>query len=97
MAEKLQTEGHKASVASVPPTPVEATDPLRATDFPARQGTVEQQPPMYIDAPPSYEDAIASDLPPVDAPRPDYAPPPAGEDELLGTDEKKGFGGRRDS
>lgn len=36
--------------------------------------------PEYGDAPPSYEDAIASDVPPVMAPRPQYAPPPPGED-----------------
>ena len=53
-------------------------------------------PPMYGDAPPSYEDAIASDLPPIDAPRPNYAPPPPVEDDILRGDEKKGFG-RRDS
>lgn len=32
---------------------------------------------MYDDAPPSYEDAIAADMPPIDGPRPDYRPPPA--------------------
>ena len=38
-------------------------------------------PPMYDEPPPSYEDTIASDLPPVDGPRPDYAPPPVPEGE----------------
>ena len=89
--EKLRTEGR----TSAPATPLEGPSSAR---FPARPGTVQSaQPPLYGDAPPSYEDAVASSLPPLDAPRPDYAPPPAGEDVVLGGDEKKGFGGRRDS
>lgn len=46
-------------------------------------------PPMYDEPPPSYEDAIASDLPPVDGPRPDYAPPPAPEGESSLVPEKR--------
>ena len=46
-------------------------------------------PPMYDEPPPSYEDAIASDLPPVDGPRPDYAPPPAPEGESNLVSEKR--------
>ncbi|KAL0264359.1 hypothetical protein SLS55_000307 [Diplodia seriata] len=34
----------------------------------------------YEDAPPSYEDAVAHDMPAVDGPRRDYAPPPVPED-----------------
>ncbi len=30
----------------------------------------------FDEAPPSYEDAIAEDMPPIDGPRRDYAPPP---------------------
>jgi hypothetical protein len=30
----------------------------------------------YDDAPPSYEDAIAETIPPIDGPRPNYRPPP---------------------
>ncbi|KAF1988542.1 hypothetical protein K402DRAFT_391761 [Aulographum hederae CBS 113979] len=36
------------------------------------------RPGAVVDAPPSYEDAIASDMPPIDGPRPDYVPPPSG-------------------
>lgn len=43
------------------------------------------------DAPPSYEDAIANDAPPVVAPRPNYAPPAPVNDPMLAGDEKKGF------
>lgn len=47
------------------------------------------------DAPPSYEDAVASSVPSVQqSARPQYAPPaPTAEDEVLRGDEKK----RRDS
>lgn len=80
---------------SVPPTPIDApTDGYLPA---AQQGSSSQPEQPYNDAPPSYEDAIASSLPPVDARRPDYAPPPAGEDEVLRSDEKKGFRSRRDS
>ncbi|KAF2716924.1 hypothetical protein K431DRAFT_256534 [Polychaeton citri CBS 116435] len=60
---------------------------------PPRPGTSSQtgQQQTYDDAPPSYEDAIASELPPMDAPRPDYAPPPPAEDDALRRDEKRGW------
>jgi len=57
--------------------------------MPARPGYAVPPPEPYDEAPPSYEDAIAADLPPVDAPRPDYAPPPVGEDDVLRRDEKR--------
>ncbi|EMC98920.1 hypothetical protein BAUCODRAFT_31194 [Baudoinia panamericana UAMH 10762] len=98
-SEKLKTDGRKPSTAAnhVPPTPVDAETvrPSAPPELPARPGTVSapesQQPPMYSDAPPSYEDAIASHLPPVDAPRPEYAPPPTTNDVMLRGDEKKGW------
>ncbi|KAK3710698.1 hypothetical protein LTR37_010117 [Vermiconidia calcicola] len=89
--EKLRTEGRNTPTASAPATPLEGPSSSR---FPVAQPA---QPPLYGDAPPSYEDAVASNLPPLDAPRPDYAPPPAAEDDVLGGDEKKGFGRTRDS
>ncbi|KAI9709783.1 MAG: hypothetical protein M1820_003186 [Bogoriella megaspora] len=46
--------------------------------------------PLYDDAPPSYEDAIAQDLPPVDGPRRDYAPPPIPEGQSGFPEEKGG-------
>jgi hypothetical protein len=51
-------------------------------------------PPQHVpgndDAPPSYEDAIASDLPPLNGPRTGYRPPaaPEGESRITG-DEKR--------
>ena len=53
--------------------------------------TPDELPPMYSEAPPSYEDAVAIDLAPVDAPRPDYAPPAVTEDNALRRDEKSGW------
>ncbi|KAK7550517.1 arrestin [Phyllosticta paracitricarpa] len=46
--------------------------------------------PGYEDAPPSYEDAIATNLPPVNGPRRDYAPPPVPEGApRFSSDEKR--------
>lgn len=93
--EKLQTNLHMNSDASIPPTPMEpVSDGM--PDTPAQEGnTAPPAPaPAYSDAPPSYEDAVASSLPPVAAHRPDYAPPAAEEDDLLRGDEKKQLGSR---
>lgn len=89
MDEKLKTEGRQSSVSGASaPGPVKDTAP----EIPARPGQpVPQPPPDYAEAPPSYEDAIANDLPPVDAPRPEYVPPPSGDDHMLRQDEKKGW------
>ena len=97
--EKMKMEGRKDSTSSVPPTPIDENAAMADhANFPAQPGTSGNPDAMgYVDAPPSYEDAIATDLPPVDAEgRPAYAPPPPGEDDILNLDEKKGFG-RRDS
>ena len=88
---KLEAEGRKQSASAVPSSSAEASGSSGAASVPSQQEN--SQALMYSDAPPSYEDAIASNLPPVDAPRPDYAPPPPGEDDVLRGDEKK----RRDS
>ena len=96
---KLKTDLPAQSDNFVPPTPMEATGSERDSKFPAYEGSriPSSAAAAHMDAPPSYEDAIASDLPPVDARRPNYEPPSTGEDNLLGGDEKKDFGGRRDS
>jgi hypothetical protein len=41
---------------------------------------------QYEDAPPSYEDAIAEDMPPVNGPRVGYIPPPVQEGGSMGID-----------
>ena len=86
------------SASSVPPTPIDPSGLDDKNDLPAQQGTLQAEQP-YTDAPPSYEDAVASGLPPVDGMRrPDYAPPAAaGEDDVLGGDEKRRFFQRRNS
>lgn len=90
MAEKLRQEGRsdgEFGANQIPPTPLESSGP---SAWPARPGGVGPE-EGYEDAPPSYEDAIASDLPPVATQsRPAYEVPPQREDPLLG-DEKKGF------
>lgn len=57
---------------------------LNVPDVPPRPGSAS-----YADAPPSYEDVIAADLPPVDGYRPAYSPPAAAQDSLLYPDEKR--------
>jgi hypothetical protein len=62
--------------------------------YSAQQGTSsvpQPQAPPYEEAPPSYEDAVGQDLPPINGPRPGYNPPPApeGESRITG-DEKRG-------
>ncbi|KAK0902984.1 hypothetical protein LTS16_019512 [Friedmanniomyces endolithicus] len=91
--DKLKTEGRMPAefgAGQVPPTP---TDEAGPSEPPARPGMAgDALPPGYMrEAPPSYEDAVATNMPPVSAPRPDYAPPLAAEDDLLGRDEKRGW------
>ena len=96
--EKLAADDRKDSTNTVPPTPIDApTDGYLPA---AQQGSLQPDPEIPNDAPPSYDEAMASGVPPVETSRrPDYAPPPAGEDEVLNMDEKKGGGPfrRRDS
>lgn len=93
--EKLKMEGGQQDpdfgANQVPPTPIDAEGSM-APHLPARPGmTAEEE---FMEAPPpSYEDAIAMDAPPPAAERPEYAPPPAGEDRLLRQDEKRGWVG----
>lgn len=75
----------------VPPTPIDTPGPTGTQQLPPRPGATSEDPPMYADAPPSYEDAIATSLPPINAARPEYVPPTAGEDTVLDRDEKKAW------
>jgi hypothetical protein len=53
-------------------------------------GLPAQSAPGHEDAPPSYEDVIAENVPPVDGPRPGYRPPPdMGGEESRITDSKR--------
>jgi hypothetical protein len=86
---KAEARAEKDSTSSVPPTPIETPeDPY--SSLPAQQGSHAPEHP-YDDSPPSYDEAMASNMPPPDARRPEYAPPPPGEDDVLGSDEKRLF------
>ncbi|KAF2140008.1 uncharacterized protein K452DRAFT_231176 [Aplosporella prunicola CBS 121167] len=67
---------------SAPTTPLEGgTNPFpHAQPMPQGSYLPPQAAHGYEDAPPSYEDAVAVDIPPVDGPRRDYVPPPVPED-----------------
>lgn len=84
--EQLRTQSHRQTTHSEPATPVDEAGPSQAQFAPPQRGPDE---PRYEDAPPSYEDAIATDMPSMDAPRPEYAPPPPNEDDGFLGDEKK--------
>ncbi|OCL02014.1 arrestin [Glonium stellatum] len=85
--EKLKPE---PSVA-MPHTPVDPPA-FTANQSPPQQGAhlPPQNAPGYDEAPPSYEDAIGQDLPPIDGYRGEYAPPPFPEGEpTFAGDEKR--------
>ena len=83
-----------ASWSQPPPTPTSGTGPDQ--QFPARVGSFSQ--PINPDEPPppSYEDAMAEDIGPLDGPRRDYNPPidppasPNGTSNSSTTDSKPG-------
>ncbi|KAJ4697623.1 hypothetical protein HRR87_002123 [Exophiala dermatitidis] len=84
-----------------PDTPL-ATPPTPFQDngfFPAQTGSysVQQEPDIPDEAPPSYEDAIADEIAPVDGPRRDYHVPsqPESEHTALDPDTKRSGLGRR--
>ncbi len=94
--DKLKTEGRMPAefgAGQVPSTPMDEAGPSEPLEPPARHGMAgDAVPPAYMrEAPPSYEDAVATNMPPVSAPRPDYAPPLSADDDLLGRDEKRGW------
>lgn len=76
--------------------PLPSRKPLMAANTAPQQPLVEMpgEEPSYGDAPPSYEDAMATDMQPVEGiQRADYAPPTVAEDPLLdsGRSEKSGW------
>lgn len=104
MAQARASISNKASAAEAavrpfadefsPPTPTQMQRPEPESEKPAQSSSTqvsEAPPPNYSEAPPSYEDAVAQELPPIDGPRREYAPPAAAEDTLLNRDEKRGW------
>lgn len=75
---------HAQQAAATPVTPSSAVEP------PAPYGLHGPADSGFEDAPPSYEDAIAQGMAPIEGPRRDYAPPPFSERE-------SGFPGDRKS
>lgn len=77
-----------------PHTPIEQPPGFAgASAFPPAQGvpvasSTGAQPP-YDDAPPSYEDAVGQDLPPINGYRGNYQPPPVPEGAPRFSDEKR--------
>ncbi|KIW02227.1 uncharacterized protein PV09_06381 [Verruconis gallopava] len=79
-----RTETYPPRRKPVPNETAAASAPSVTSGLPA------QSAPGYEDAPPSYEDAIAETVPPVDGPRPGYRPPPdTGGEESRITDSKR--------
>jgi hypothetical protein len=74
LAEKLEIEARRNSDFGMNQVPIDIEEER------PHQQHFNDAAPDYGEAPPSYEDAIATDLPPVRAPRPQYAPPPMVED-----------------
>jgi len=78
-----------------PHTPIDHPGFSGPDAFPPVQGTPPVPPhpqgpqPPYDDAPPSYEDAIGADLPPIDGYRGNYQPPPVPEGAPRFSDEKR--------
>jgi hypothetical protein len=77
---------------AIPHTPVDPPS-FSGNQFPPQQGAPNAPPAAasgFEDAPPSYEDAIAQDLPPINGYRGEYQPPPfpEGEPRFAG-DEKR--------
>lgn len=66
-----------------------AADPSQPPTYAPGEST-EEAPPLYSEAPPSYEDTVTQEitLDPVDGVRREYAPPITAEDPLLSRDEK---------
>jgi hypothetical protein len=77
-----------------PPTPISPT--VTDQNFPARFGSVSQPIDPDEPPPPSYEDAMAEDIGPLDGPRRDYNPPsdpptsPSGSSNSFASDSKSG-------
>jgi hypothetical protein len=93
----ISTPAANPPTLSVPPekaqAPQQPTTPTHASfgnaDAVPGQPVHPQSAPEYEDAPPSYEDAVGLDLPPIDGYRGSYQPPPIPEGAPRFSDEKR--------
>ncbi|KAI4216469.1 MAG: hypothetical protein LQ351_000958 [Letrouitia transgressa] len=74
-------------------TPSQASPGAAAPTYPGPSEPTGPEGPFPAEAPPSYEDAIAEDLGPVDGPRGEYHQVPMSETDGFGADEKGRKGG----
>ncbi|KAF2017844.1 hypothetical protein BU24DRAFT_345379 [Aaosphaeria arxii CBS 175.79] len=88
--------GDSGKVGFKPPLPQAQAPPTLAGPSVPPPFSPSQGPPVgahpeqpYDDAPPSYEDAIGQDLPPIDGYRGNYQPPPVPEGAPRFSDEKR--------
>ena len=80
-AQPTRIHNHPAGFANGPPTSVAAGQ--------GQSDHVEPSPSdIPSDAPPSYEDAMADDLAPIDGSRRDYSAPSSGRDEKSRDDDR---------
>ncbi|KAJ4292742.1 hypothetical protein N0V90_009405 [Kalmusia sp. IMI 367209] len=89
---KLQPTGEGLNAPQMSHTPTTPTHQgfAGANAFLPAQGSAQPQAaPSYDDAPPSYEEAIGEDLPPINGYRGSYQPPPVPEGAPRFSDEKR--------
>lgn len=72
-----------------PTTPTHGGFGSSGSGFPGQPVQPHAAPPGYDEAPPSYEDAIGQDLPPINGYRGSYQPPPVPEGAPRFSDEKR--------
>ncbi|KAF1812149.1 hypothetical protein P152DRAFT_473873 [Eremomyces bilateralis CBS 781.70] len=84
-ASSLTVPGPSSPTTPITPGgPFHQVPPQPGAPLPPQRRPVPDPNAQYDEAPPpSYEDAIAQDLPPIDGPRPDYAPPPPNQDDMF--------------
>lgn len=89
----LNAPPYQQSQAPTPTAPTHAVFASGSNVFPGQPAQQPAQPPAqaggFEDAPPSYEEAIGNDLPPINGYRGSYQPPPVPEGAPRFSDEKR--------
>lgn len=84
----LNVPGSNSQVPITPTTPTQQGF-APGSAFPPQGAANAQGAPNYDDAPPSYEEALGEDLPPINGYRGNYQPPPVPEGAPRFSDEKR--------